>query len=74
MLTVTQLHPKVAASTLAGAVAVVGEWVVTTTTHITIPGSVDAAIIFVLTFLAGYIVPSGSADNPTDVTPTATVV
>lgn len=53
-----QLHPKVAASGVAGALTVLLLWVLATYAHVNPPATVDAAIDVIVAFVAGYLVPS----------------
>lgn len=62
-LTPTQIHPKLAASTIAAALVVVAETAYTQYTHNAVPPGIDAGLALVLGFAAGYIVPSTNADS-----------
>lgn len=55
-----RVHPKVTASTVGAAVATVLVWVVESTSAITFPAGVVAAVTTLCTLIAGYMVPAGS--------------
>jgi hypothetical protein len=82
MLSPTQLHPKVAASTIAASLTALAELVYTDVTHNIVQPQVDSLLVIMAGLLLGYIVPSGS-DNTSpkfttpvgasDIVPTVTV-
>lgn len=57
----TEIHPKVQAVGVAGAITVVIVWVASML-GVDVPGEVASAFTIIISFLAGYLKSSGDAD------------
>lgn len=52
-----QVHPKVAAAALAGALVVIGDWALRTFAHVNQPPEVVASETVIVSFVVGWFVP-----------------
>lgn len=57
------LHPKVAAASLAGALGLIIIWAASLA-HVEVPNEIAGAIVLLLTFAAGWAAPKAAAAKP----------